>query len=539
VTAATTAQARGGMGGGTVLALIAMGISVVVLAQDFSAVNVALPAIERHFDTSITTVQWVINAYALVFGMLIVTGGRLADQFGRKRMFMLGAAIFAATSLLAGAAQSIGWLIGARALMAVGGALMWPAILGMTFAALPPAKAGLAGGLIIGAAGIGQGIGPITGGALTTELNWRWVQFINVPVALLAMLVTWTQVHQQETATTNQRLDYAGIVTLSIGLFALLFGMDQAVSWGWTDPRILASLGAAVVFGVAFVVVERRAGSSALVPGDVIGNRQFAAAGVAMALVAPAFVAPLLFLPQFMQKLLDYSALRAGLGLLPEMGLFATVSFIGGQLYNHVGPKLMVAGGALLMAGGVLLLSFIGVGSGYTALLPGMIALGLGLGLFYSSVTTAAVQSIDPSRTSLAGGLVYMFQLAGGAVGLGLTTTIVTATSNRRLTDDLAELGTSISKAQAEVLHGVLAGTDAAQRLLAQLDPAVAERVRGFANDAFVYGIRNGFRLDAALAFIAFLVAVALIGTPLKKKAAPSTAGAAVADSGAGTAERK
>lgn len=523
MTTAATTQGSDRMGGGTVLALIAMGISVVVLAQDFSAVNVALPAIERHFDTDISTVQWVINAYALVFGMLIVTGGRLADQFGRKRMFMLGAAIFAATSLLAGIAQSIGWLIGARALMGIGGALMWPAILGMTFAALPSSKAGLAGGLIIGAAGIGQGIGPITGGALTTELNWRWVQFINVPIALFAMLVTWTQVHQQETATANQKMDYAGIVTLSGGLLALLFGMDQATSWGWSDPRIIISLGAAVVFGVVFAFVERRAGASALVPGDVMGNRQFAAAGIAMALVSPAFVAPLLFLPQFMQKLLGDSPLRAGLGLLPQMGLFAAVSFIGGQMYNHVGPKLMVAGGALLMAVGALLLSFVGVGSAYSALLPGMIALGLGLGLFYSSVTTAAVQSIDPSRTSLAGGLVYMFQLAGGTIGLVLTTTVVTATSNRRLTADLERLGTSITNAQAQVIHGLLAGTDAAQRLLGQLDPGVADQVRGFVSDAYVAGIRAGYRLDAALAFAAFLVAVTLIGAPLKRHVAASS----------------
>jgi EmrB/QacA subfamily drug resistance transporter len=520
VTTAATAQSGGRMGGGTVLALIAMGISVVVLAQDFSAVNVALPAIERHFDVSITTVQWVINAYALVFGMLIVTGGRLADQFGRKRMFMIGAGIFAATSFLAGIAPNIGWLIGARALMGVGGALMWPAILGMTFAALPAAKAGLAGGLIIGAAGIGQGLGPITGGALTTELNWRWVQYINVPVALFAMLVTWTQVHQQETATANQKLDYAGMVTLSIALLTLLFGIDQATSWGWSDPRIIASLVVAVVFGVAFVFIERRAGASALVPGDVMENRQFAAAGICMALVAPAFVAPLLFLPQFMQKLLGDTPLRAGLGLLPEMGLFAAVSFIGGQMYNHVGAKLMVSGGALLMAIGAFLLSFVAVGSEYTALLPGMIALGLGLGLFFSSVTTAAVQSIDPSRTSLAGGLVYMFQLAGAAIGLGLTTTVVTATSNSRLSADLARLGTSITNAQAEVLHGLLAGTDAAQRLLGQLEPGVAEQVRGFANDAFVAGIRMGYRLDAALALVAFLIAVALIGAPLKRGAA-------------------
>jgi EmrB/QacA subfamily drug resistance transporter len=500
--------------GGTMLALLAMGISVIVLAQDFSAVNVALPVIERHFDTDISTVQWVINAYALVFGMLIVPGGRLADQFGRKRVFLIGAGIFAITSFLAGIAPSIGWLIGARALMGIGGALMWPAILGMTFAALPPSKAGLAGGLIIGAAGIGQGLGPITGGALT-EISWRWVQFINVPVALFAMAVTWLEVHQPEAAAAKERLDYGGIVTLSLGLFALLFALDQATTWGWSDPRIIGLLVAFLVLGAAFVLLERRAGSSALVPGDVIGNRQFAASGVAMALVAPAFVAPLLLLPQFMQKLLGYSPLEAGLGLLPQMGVFAIVSFAGGWLYGRLGPKLMVSTGAGCMAVGVFLLSLLDARSGYGDLVAGMVVLGLGLGLFYASVTTAAVQSVDPSRTSLAGGIVYMFQLAGGAIGLGLTTTVVMLTSRDRLNEELATLGASLTRTQALVLQGLLADTDSAREMLGGLPPAVVEQVTRFVAEAFADGIRNGLRLDALLALGAVVVAVLLIGKPV------------------------
>src|SRR6266567_1315075 len=184
------------MSRGTVLALVAMGLSVVILANDFTALNVALPSIEKAFDTDVSTVQWVINAYALVFGMLIVTGGRLADLLGRKRMFFIGTSIFMAMSLLGGAAQNEYWLIAARAAMGIGAALMWPAILGMTFAALPKKKAGIAGGIILGAAGIGQAIGPISGGVLTQYLSWRYTLFINLPIGLFAMLVTWRELHQ-------------------------------------------------------------------------------------------------------------------------------------------------------------------------------------------------------------------------------------------------------------------------------------------------------------------------------------------------------
>lgn len=216
------------------------------------------------------------NAFALVFGMLIVTGGRLADLFGRRRIFFVGTTIFMLMSVLGGAAQNEYWLIAARGAMGIGAALMFPAILGMTFAALPKEKAGLAGGLILGCAGIGQAIGPISGGLLTQYLSWRWTLFINVPIGLIAMLVTWREIHQPREAGERERIDYAGIVTLSIGLFALLFALDQVTDWGWGDWRILACLGIATVLIAVFPFVERRVGDSALIPGAVIRNRRFA-----------------------------------------------------------------------------------------------------------------------------------------------------------------------------------------------------------------------------------------------------------------------
>jgi MFS family permease len=172
-----------------------MGMAVVVIANDFTAVNVALPTMEHDFHTDINTIQWVINAYALTFGVMIVTGGRLADMFGRRNAFFLGSAIFASMSALGGAAPSEAWLIGARVAMGIGGALMWPAILGMTYEILPEEKAGLAGGIIIVAAGLGNAIGPLLGGVLTDELSWRWIFFLNVPIALFAVGVTYALVH--------------------------------------------------------------------------------------------------------------------------------------------------------------------------------------------------------------------------------------------------------------------------------------------------------------------------------------------------------
>ena len=254
-----------GLSRGTMLALFAMGLGVIVIANDFTALNVALPAMEQHFDVDVGTIQWTVNAYALVFGMGLVTGGRLADMLGRRKIFFIGTGIFAGFSLLGAIAPSALTLIGARVGMGVGGALMWPAILGMTFAALPADRAGLAGGLILGIAGLGNALGPLIGGVLTDEFSWRAIFWLNLPIAAFAVLATAKFVHEAPVEATERRIDYLGIATVSGGLVLILLGLDQAVDWGWTDIRVLAMFVAGVALLVSFRGIERRAGDDRFV----------------------------------------------------------------------------------------------------------------------------------------------------------------------------------------------------------------------------------------------------------------------------------
>jgi EmrB/QacA subfamily drug resistance transporter len=448
---------------GTIVALAAMGLAVLIIANDFTALSVALPAIEKDLDSDLSTVQWVINAYGLVFGVMIVTGGRLADMFGRRNIFFVGAGIFAGFSLLGGIAQGDIWLIACRALMGIGGAMMWPAILGMTYAVLPESKAGLAGGLILGAAGFGNAVGPLIGGTLADELSWRWIFFLNLPIAAIGVLATLHAIKPDEPGDERARIDYTGIATLSVGLVLVMLALDQSSDWGWGDPRVIAMVAVGVGLVAIFALVERRVGESALVPGSVIGNANFRAACLSVLLMSAVFFAALLYLPQFMTKALGYDALKAGAGLLPMMATFAAVSFIAGPLYVRLGAKVVVSAGAACIVVGMFLLSLIGAGDDYGSLLVGMFVLGAGIGLFYSSVTTAGVTALDPSRASLAGGIVYMFQVGGGVVGLAVNTAIVTSDS-----------GGSIVK--------------------------------------FVDGIADAFRVDAVLALGGFLVALLFVG---------------------------
>jgi EmrB/QacA subfamily drug resistance transporter len=442
----------------TWLALLAMGISVVVIANDFSAINVALPTMEKDFHTNVNTIQWVINAYALTFGVMIVTGGRLADMFGRRRAFFLGTAIFASMSALGGAAQTETWLIASRVVMGIGGALMWPAILGMTYELLPEEKAGLAGGIVIGAAGLGNAMGPLIGGVLTDALSWRWIFFLNVPISVFAVLVTYYLVRVKEPEASPQRIDYPGIAAISVGLVSLLVALDQVDDWGWGDPKVIALFAIAVVLVAAFLPIERRAGKSALVPREVMRNESFRASCLAILFMSATFFAALLYLPQFMQKHLGYSPLEAGVGMLPFLATFAVVSFVAGPLYNRFGAKLLATLGAACITIAPFVFSRVGESSGYGSLVAGMIVLGIGIGAFYPTATTAGVTSVDESETSLAGGIVYMFQIAGGSIGLGLTTAVFSA------------------------------------------------------QDSFVDGIQAAFRLDAALSLLGFLIALFFVG---------------------------
>jgi EmrB/QacA subfamily drug resistance transporter len=452
----------------TWLALLAMGVSVIVIANDFSAINVALPTMEADFHTNVNTIQWVINAYALTFGVMIVTGGRLADMFGRRRAFFLGTAIFASMSALGGAAQSEAWLIASRVVMGVGGALMWPAILGMTYELLPEEKAGLAGGIVIGAAGLGNAMGPLIGGVLTDALSWRWIFFLNVPVSIFAVVVTYYLVRVKEPEVGEQRIDYPGIAAISVGLVSLLVALDQVDDWGWGDPRVILLFGLAAVLLAAFVPIERRAGMSALVPRDVMRNESFRASCLAILLMSATFFAALLYLPQFMQKHLGYSPLEAGVGMLPFLATFALVSFVAGPLYERLGAKLLASVGAACIAIAPFVFSLVGEDSSYGSLVAGMVVLGIGIGSFYPTATTAGVTSVDESETSLAGGIVYMFQIAGGSIGLGLTTTVFSA------------------------------------------------------QDTFVDGIQAAFRLDAGLSLVGFLIALFFVGGRLWRREAPA-----------------
>jgi EmrB/QacA subfamily drug resistance transporter len=491
-----------------IVSLAALGVSNMLLALDLSALNVALPSIERDLDVSLRSAQWAVNAYLLVYGMTIVTGGRLADELGRRRIFIAGGALFALMSLLCGLAPDITWLVGARAVMGIGSGLMLPSIVGMAYAVVSPQRAAMAGGFIIGAYGAGMALGPMLGGGLTELLGWRWTQFVNVPIALLGVVAVWRTVPDPTKAVTRPRIDYLGIVTLSAALVALLLTIDQVAAWGWEDWRIRLGLVAATALLGVFVVIERRMGEAALVPVDIIRIRAVAIVSLVKILFAPAYSAALLFLPQLMQKTLGFSPFEAGIGMLPMLGAYAVVSFLIAAVGRQLVPRLGIIVGLAGVAAGTFALSQFAAGDAYRALVPGMALFGIGLGLFQPSSTTEAVQADDRGRKSLASGLTFMFQYVGGAVGLGLTTIVVAASERVAVDAQLASASVSVAADERAALDRMLAGAESARDVLDRFGPEAAQQLLAAAADAFAAGVSSGLRLDAILAALGLVVAV-------------------------------
>lgn len=501
-----------------ILSVVAMGMTVGLVSYDFTSMNVALPDIEQDFDSQLTTVQWVLNAFQLAAIIGVVTGGRLADGYGRRRIYFVGAAIFGIASLVGGLAPGIFSLIGARLVMGIGAAILTPAVIGIIYESLPRERAGLAGGIFAGSVGTGQVVGPLLGGAFTTFISWRFVMLFNVPYILIAIFITWRVVRPDPQRDEDQQIDYLGSVLLALGLLALLVSLTQIPTWGLGDTRTLLLMLAAVVLLIAFVILERRIGERALVPREVMDNRQFMMTCLAIVLLSMPFFVALLYLPQFTQKFLGFSAFVAGIALLPMIVVSTSLSFLSGSIYDKIGPKFTVLLGAIALTLGTLLLSIIPDDTGYWWLVPGMLVMGLGIGIFFSAATTAGVVVLGAARRSLGGGIVFMARIIGGTLGIALTTALFTSVSQDDLATQATDANITLTDSEVTDLDGVLVGTDTANEILANFPTQTADQLISLAQDAFVSAFRTGMLVNVLFAFAGIVIALLFVGGPFQLK---------------------
>jgi len=498
-----------------ILTFIAMGIGIGVIAVDIASVNVALPAIEKDFTTTVDTVQWVVNGYALSFGVLMVTCGRIADTFGRRKAFFLGLTVFALASLVGGLANTASVLIGARVVQGVGAALLWPSIIGIIYSAVSEEQKGFAVGLMLGSAGVGNAAGPLVGGVLTEFATWRWVLFVNVPLCIAAGFLTYLEVPKQKVEEGKKYVDYLGILTVSISLVSLMYALNMSTTWGWTSYKTISLLVLFAVVMFLFVRLERRT-EEALIPPDVMSNLPFMMQSTTMFAVIPALFGLLLYMPQYFEKFFGYSPLLSGASLVPMLLMFAVMSPVSGKIYGRMGQRYTIFTGMLLILLGTIIIIVFGFGGGFYGFLPGLLISGVGFGFAVPSITTAAVGSVRESRTSLAGGIVYMFQLVGGALGLAIVTTIFTDVAKSDAARRITSSGLVLSeKHQADVLDFVL-GSGSKATLISDFGASRLSDLMPHIQHSYVMGLKYGLGFAAVIVAIGAFVAISPIGKKRK-----------------------
>jgi EmrB/QacA subfamily drug resistance transporter len=476
------------------LALAVIATAQVMVVLDGTIVNVALPHIQNALGFSGTNLEWVVNAYTLVFGGLLLLGGRSGDLLGRRRIFIAGLLVFAGASLLGGFATDQAWLLAARAIQGAGAAMAAPtalSLIAVTFPEGPPRNRAL--GVYASMTVAGVAIGLIAGGLLVSYLSWRWVFFVNVPIGLVVAALA-TRVLPESQRSTG-RFDLPGAITGTLGVGSLVYGLSSAATTTngvshWGDTKVIASLAAAVVLLAAFAVIEVRS-THALVPIRVLRSRDRTGAYLISLCVGTALFGIFFFLTIFVQNVWGYSPLKTGIAFLPLVAVIIVLSGVASQAVNRIGARPLLIAGSASMAGGMFWLSRISEHSSYAGgLLGPMLIIATGLGLLFVPMTLVALTKVRNEDTGVASSLVNVGQQVGGAIGLAI-------------------LGTVAWSAVASNLRSHTAA--AAEAAKATGHPVTAATQTQIQHHALATGFSQAFLVSAAIGLLALIIALAAI----------------------------
>jgi len=451
------------------LTLGAVSFGLFMIMLDNTVVNVALPTMQRDLHVSVSQLEWVVIAYALTFAALLITGGKLGDLYGRRRIFVVGLAIFTLSSLACGLAPSAGFLIGARAVQGAGAALMNPATLSIIVATFPPKQRGTAIGIWAGVSALALAIGPLGGGLITEHINWNWIFFVNVPIGAIAIVVSQLVIRESRDTSVEQRIDLPGLFTSIAFLFSLSYALVEGNSHGWTSPEILGLFVAAVVFLAAFVTLETRQ-RLAMLDLSLFRIGAFTGANIVAMLVSLSMFGVFFFVTLYVQNILHYRPAKAGATFLPMVLLIIFIAPIAGRLSDRIGSRWLMGGGMTLLGISLLLYERVTVHSDFWTLLPPMLVGGFGMAMTMSPMTSAAMGAVPVDKAGVGSGVLNSFRQVGGSLGIAVMGAIV-----------------------GSYLHHPPGSPAAAQD--------------------YVNGLHSGFEVGAGITFVAAAVAIVLVRT--------------------------
>ncbi|MDX6386674.1 MAG: hypothetical protein QOD85_476 [Gaiellaceae bacterium] len=404
------------------LAAVAIGLFMIML--DNTVVNVALPSIRADLGISISELEWVVNAYALTFGVLLLTGGKLADLLGRRAIFIAGLVVFTGSSLWCGLAGGAASLIAARTVQGIGAALMNPATLSIITATFPPRQRGTAIGIWAGISALALAIGPIVGGVLTEKIHWSWIFFINIPVGVAGVIAARLFIDETKDTSAEQRLDVPGLLTSAIGLFALTYGLIETNDHAWTSRYVLVLFAVAVVALTAFVLLELRQ-RLPMLDLSLFRNPTFAGANAAMLLVGLAMFGIFFYNSLFLQNILGYGAIKTGATFLPMTVLIILVAPAAGRFSDRIGARWLMGAGMTLLAVALILFGTLDANSSFWNILPGLLLGGVGMAITMAPTTAAAMGSVPVTKAGVGSAVINSMRQVGGSLGIAIMGALV------------------------------------------------------------------------------------------------------------------
>ncbi len=458
--------------------LAAVAFALFMIMLDNTVVNVALPSIRRDLGISLSSLEWVVSGYALSFAVLMLTGGKLADMFGRRRIFVIGLFVFVLASLACGLATGAGFLIVARVVQGVGAALMLPATLSIITATFGPKERGTALGIWAGVSAMALAIGPLVGGLIAEHIGWNWIFYINVPVGLIGIVAALVVIPESRDTSHEQRLDAPGLITSGVSFFAVVFALIESSRYGWGSAIILGLFALAVLSIAAFVVVEQRQ-RLPMFDLALFRNATFVGANIVALLVTLAMFGVFFFISLYLQNVRGDSAVRAGATFLPMTLLIIFVAPVAGKFSDRLGSRGLMAGGMTLVGVSLLLFARLEPHSSFWVILPALVIGGFGMALTMTPMTAAALSAVPVDKAGVGSGMLNTFRQVGGALGI-------------------AVMGAILSSRETSQLH------------------AGATRV-----EAFVSGLHEALYVGAAVAFGAAVVAATLIRSHAVHDVAP------------------
>ena len=488
--------------------LLAVSVATFMLLLDITVVNTALPAIEEDLGATFTELQWVIDAYTLSLAALVLTAGSLADRLGRRRVFAAGLGIFSVASLAAGLAPDPTFLNIARAVQGIGGAIMFAVSLALVAQEFAPGRErGTAMGIYGATIGVSVAIGPLVGGALVDSLGWEWVFFLNVPVGIAAIAVTYMKLRESRDPNAT-RIDWGGTATFSAALFLLVLGLLRGNEEGWGSTMIVALFGAAAALMVAFLVIESRV-KEPMLPLRLFRKPAFTGVQLAALGISASMFALFLYLTFYLQNYLGHSPLEAGLIYLPFTVINFFVAAAGGALLARLPARVIMSVGLLMTGIGLLLMGGLNPADEWTALLGGFLIAGAGTGLLNPVIADVAVSVVPKEQSGMAAGINDTFRQVGIAVGIAAWGAIFLGRGAEKVEQVAAGTPAATGERPRQLIEAVSSGN--LDTAVASVPPGAREGVAGAARDGFLSGLNEILLLGGIMSFAAALAALWLV----------------------------